>query len=40
MPCEQVLQQIEISRTFVPAKDEGKERGRFQFVVQIVFFDE
>ena len=35
MSCYQFLQQIEISRTFLRAKQVGEKRGRFQFVVEI-----
>ena len=35
MPCEKFLQQIEISRTFLRAKQVEEKRGRFQFVVEI-----
>ena len=36
LPCEQFLQQIEISRIFLRAKQAVEEkRGRFQFVVEI-----
>ena len=34
LPCEQFLQQIEISRTFLRAKQVGEKRGRIQFVVK------
>ena len=35
MPSEQFLQQIEISRTFLRAKQVGEKRGRFKFVVEM-----
>ena len=35
LPCEQFLQQIIISRTFLCAKQVGEKRGRFHFVVEI-----
>ena len=35
MPCEQFLQQIEISRTFLQANQVGEKRATFQFVVEI-----
>ena len=35
IPCEQFLQQIEISRTFLRAKQVGEKRAIFQFVVEI-----
>ena len=33
--CKQFLQQIEISRTFLRAKQVGEKRGRFQHFVEI-----
>ena len=35
LPCEQFQQQIEISCTFLRAKQVGKKGGNFQFVVEI-----
>ena len=35
LPCEQFLPKIEISRTFLRAKQVGEKRGRFQFIVEI-----
>ena len=35
MPCEQFLQQIEIFRTFLRAKQVGGKRGKFHFVIEI-----
>ena len=34
MPCEQFLQQIEISRSFLPPVSHREKRGKFQFVVK------
>ena len=36
LPCEQFLQQIEISRAFLRAKHMGAKRGKFQNPVQVV----
>ena len=33
--CDQFLQRIEISRTFLRAKQEGEKDGKFQFVGEI-----
>ena len=38
MPCEQFLQKIEISRTFLRATQMGEKRGRSQFVVEIIIY--
>ena len=38
LSCEQFLQQIEICRTFLRAKQVGEKRARFQFVVEIAQF--
>ena len=35
LPCEQFLQQIEISRTFLRPKQLGEKRARFQFFIEI-----
>ena len=35
LPCYQFFRQIEISRTFLRAKQVGKKGGNFQFVVEI-----
>ena len=37
MPCEQFLQQIEISRAFLPHVSHGEKCGKFQFVVDIAY---
>ena len=35
LPCEQLLQQIKISSTFLHAKQVEENRGIFQFVAEI-----
>ena len=35
VPCEQFLQQIEISRVFLPPVSHGEKCGKFQFLVEI-----
>ena len=35
LPCEQFLQQIEISRAFLPPVSYGEKCGKFKFVVEI-----
>ena len=37
LPCEQLLQRFEISRTFLRAKHVREKRGKFQLVVEIAY---
>ena len=34
MPCEQLLQRFEISRTFLRAEQVEEKHGKFQFVIE------